>query len=60
MITPGSFGRKAKRTKKEGEEEVLHFSLLKKMKKRGYAFSNRLSKNIIRSPLTVCNRHTEM
>jgi hypothetical protein len=35
MITHGSSGRKAKRTKKEGEEEVLHFSLLKKMKKRG-------------------------
>jgi hypothetical protein len=52
MITPRRSGRKAKRTKKEGEEEVLHFSLLKKMKKRGYAFSNRLSKNIIRPPLT--------
>jgi hypothetical protein len=52
MITPGSSGRKAKRTKKEGEEEVLHFSLLKKMKKRGYAISNRRSKNIIRPPLT--------
>ena len=31
---------------------MLNFSLFKKMKKRGYAFSNRLSKNIIRSPLT--------
>jgi hypothetical protein len=28
MITPGRSGKKAKRTKKEGEEEVLHFSLL--------------------------------
>jgi hypothetical protein len=52
MITYGCSGRKAKRTKKEGEEKVLHFSLLKKMKKRGSAFSNRLSKNIIRPPLT--------
>jgi hypothetical protein len=52
MIAYGTSGRKAKRTKKEGEEEVLHFSLLKKIKKRGYAFSNRRAKNIIRPPLT--------
>ena len=52
MIAYGASGRKAKRTKKEGEEEVLHFSLLKKMKKRGYAFSNRRAKNTIRPPLT--------
>jgi hypothetical protein len=53
MIAYGTSGRKAKRTKKEGEEEVLHFSLFKKMKKRGYAFSNRRAKNIIRPPLTI-------
>jgi hypothetical protein len=51
MIAYGASGRKAKRTKKEGEE-VLHFSLLKKMKKRGYAFSKRRAKNTIRPPLT--------
>jgi hypothetical protein len=53
MIAYGASGRKAKRTKKEGEEVVLHFSLLKKMKKIGYTFSMRLSKNIIRPPLTL-------
>jgi hypothetical protein len=44
--------KKSKKNKKGRGRRGVTFSLFKKMKKRGYAFSNRLSKNIIRPPLT--------